>query len=920
MRAGEEFLRHAAGSLTEPMPVDLPGEQARGVFVQRAKAFLAKARIEAEAVLGREGGFACARILSTAQDMVIEALFDLARERLYRAHNPTSGEKIAVVAVGGYGRGTLAPGSDTDILFLLPVSTPWGESIAEAMLYALWDIGLKVGHATRTIEECIRVGREDLTVRTALLESRLVVGDRTVFEDFQLRFDRQVVQGRTTEFVQAKLAERDERILRAGQSRYLVEPNVKEGKGGFRDLQTLYWIVKYAYRIKDPRELVRVGVFTARELGLFRRCEEFLWRVRCHMHFATGRAEERLTFDVQRVIAERMGYRDRGPSSAVERFMKHYFLIAKEVGDLSAIVSAALEARDEKPKALLSRVVGRLRGRARPLSGTRSFVLENNRISTSGPDVFREDPVNLIRLYWYADRDQLPIHPHATRLVTLSLRLIDESLRQDPEANRLFLEILTSRRQPDTVLRLMHEAGVLGRFIPDFARISAMMQFSMYHHYTVDEHTLRCLGVLAQLERGELREELPLSNHVMPLIQNRRLLHVALFLHDIGKGRTESHEAVGARIARQLCPRLGLTPQETDTVVWLVENHLIMSQTAQSRDISDPRTIATFAENIHTMERLRLLLVLTVCDIRGVGPGVWNGWKGQLLRSLYRETEMMLSGDYGGAERGERIQLAQRALREKLPDWSDERFRAFAQRHNPAYWMKVDLAHQIQHARLVEKAEKAGDRFQVETATDAFRGVTELAVLAIDHPRLLSILTGACAAAGANIVEAQISTTQDGFALDTITISRAFNQDADEMRRAERVARHIVATLKGEVRLPEIVASRRAQTTVSQAFRVAPDVTIDNELSSKSTVVEVTGLDRPGLLYELTTEFGKQNLNINSARIVTYGEKAVDVFYVTDLTGGKISQASRQQRLRKALLDVLSQPDPAQPANSPNAA
>ncbi|WP_284179404.1 [protein-PII] uridylyltransferase [Rhabdaerophilum sp. SD176] len=920
MRAGEEFLRHAAGSLTEPMPVDLPGEQARGVFVQRAKTFLAKARIEAEAVLGREGGFACARILSTAQDMVIEALFDLARERLYRAHNPTSGEKIAVVAVGGYGRGTLAPGSDTDILFLLPVSTPWGESIAEAMLYALWDIGLKVGHATRTIEECIRVGREDLTVRTALLESRLVVGDGTVFEDFQQRFDRQVVQGRTTEFVQAKLAERDERILRAGQSRYLVEPNVKEGKGGFRDLQTLYWIVKYAYRIKDPRELVRVGVFTARELGLFRRCEEFLWRVRCHMHFATGRAEERLTFDVQRLIAERMGYRDRGPTSAVERFMKHYFLIAKEVGDLSAIVSAALEARDEKPRALLSRVVGRLRGRAKPLSGTRSFVLQNNRISTSGPDVFREDPVNLIRLYWYADRDQLPIHPHATRLVTLSLRLIDESLRQDVEANRLFLEILTSRRQPDTVLRLMHESGVLGRFIPDFARISAMMQFSMYHHYTVDEHTLRCLGVLAQLERGELREELPLSNHILPLIQNRRLLHVALFLHDIGKGRRESHEAVGARIARQLCPRLGLTPQETDTVVWLVENHLIMSQSAQSRDISDPRTIATFTENIHTMERLRLLLVLTVCDIRGVGPGVWNGWKGQLLRSLYRETEMMLSGDYGGAERGERIQLAQRALREKLPDWSDERFRAFAQRHNPAYWMKVDLAHQIQHARLVEKAEKLGDRFQVETATDAFRGVTELAVLAIDHPRLLSILTGACAAAGANIVEAQISTTQDGFALDTITISRAFNQDADEMRRAERVARHIVATLKGEVRLPEIVASRRAQTTVSQAFRVAPDVTIDNELSSKSTVVEVTGLDRPGLLYELTTEFGKQNLNINSARIVTYGEKAVDVFYVTDLTGGKISQAARQQRLRKALLDVLSQPDPAQPANSPNAA
>jgi [protein-PII] uridylyltransferase len=885
---------------------DQTPEQAKAAFVQRAKTFLERGHAEAERVLYAEGGFAAARVLSAAQDVVIRALFDLARQRLYRADNPTTGEKIAVLAVGGYGRGTLAPGSDTDILFLLPVSTPWGESIAEAMLYVLWDIGLKVGHATRTIEECIRVGREDLTVRTALLESRLIAGDENLFNEFQARFDKQVVTGRSVEFVKAKLAERDERILRAGQSRYLVEPNVKEGKGGFRDLQTLYWITKYTYRIKDTRELVAAGVFTARELGLFQRCEEFLWRVRCHMHFATGRAEERLSFDVQRLVARRMGYKDRGPNSAIERFMKHYFLVAKEVGDLSAIVSAALEAREVKPRAMLDRFVGRLRRRARTLAGTRSFIIENGRISMAGADVFRADPVNLIRLYWYADRDQLPIHPHTTRLVTLSLRLIDETLRRNPEANALFLDILTSKGSPEIVLRLMHEAGVLGRFIPDFARISAMMQFSMYHHYTVDEHTLRCIGLLSRIDRGELGEDHPLSHNLMSGIQNRRALFVALFLHDIGKGRPEAHEIVGGRIARQLCPRLGLTQQETETVVWLVENHLVMSQTAQSRDISDPRTIATFTENVQTLERLRLLLVLTVCDIRGVGPGVWNGWKGQLLRGLYRETEMMLSGDITGAMRAERVAQAQKLLAEHLADWPEAKFRAYAQRHNPAYWLKVDLAHQAQHARLADKAMASGDRFQVDTATDAFRGVTELTLMAIDHPRLLSILTGACAAAGANIVEAQIFTTNDGFALDSISISRAFTQDADEMRRADRVAKHIIATLKGEVRLPDIVASRRAQTSTLQAFTVAPEVMIDNELSSKSSVVEVTGLDRPGLLYELTTELGKQNLNINSARIVTYGEKAVDVFYVTDLTGGKITETARQNRLKKALLDTFS--------------
>ncbi|MCA1999206.1 MAG: [protein-PII] uridylyltransferase [Hyphomicrobiales bacterium] len=910
----------APGFALPPAPETAGPDELRALFVRAARDYLARAHREAERVLESSGGFACAGYLAEAQDHVIRALFDLARTRLYRADNPTAGERIAILAVGGYGRGTLAPGSDTDILFLLPVSTPWGESVAEAMLYALWDLGLKIGHATRTVDECIRAGREDLTVRTALLEARLLAGDAALFAEFQARFDRQVVAGRAAEFVQAKLAERDERILRAGQSRYLVEPNVKEGKGGQRDLQTLYWIVKYAFRTQDPRELIKTGFFTAREVGLFRRCEEFLWRVRCHLHFAAGRAEERLSFDMQRLVAQRMGYADRGALSAVERFMKHYFLVAKQVGDLSAIVSAALEAREDKPRAMLDRFVRRLRRRSRPLQGTRAFILDKGRISIANADVFRDDPVNLIRLFWYADRDQLAIHPHATRLVTLSLRHIDDALRGNAEANALFLDILTSKRSPEVVLRLMHESGVLGRFIPDFARISAMMQFSMYHHYTVDEHTLRCIGILARLDRGELGDDHPLSHNMMPTLQNRRALYVALFLHDIGKGRNEAHEHVGARIARALCPRLGLTPQETDTVSWLVENHLVMSQTAQGRDIGDPRTIATFAGIVQTLERLKLLLVLTVCDIRGVGPGVWNGWKGQLLRALYRETEVMLSGESGGIERSARIAEAQRALAAALPDWPAERLRLYAQRHAPAYWMKVDLPHQVKHARLMEKAERSGERFQVETATDAFRGVTELTVMAIDHPRLLSIIFGACAAAGANIVEAQIFTTNDGFALDTIAISRAFDQDNDEMRRAERVARHIVATLKGEVRLPEIVASRQAQSVVPAAFSVPPEVVIDNELSAKATVVEVTGLDRPGLLYELTTEFGKQNLNVNSARIVTYGEKAVDVFYVTDLTGGKITQAPRQQRLRKALIAVLSGSDGIDASGAPPSA
>ena len=883
-------------------------DKMRAEIVRWGKSVLATARDQAHSILLTQGGIACAHALSSAQDTIIRALFRFVTTRLYPVANPSAGERIAVCAVGGYGRETLAPGSDVDILFLMAHSTPWGESVAEAMLYPLWDLGLKIGHATRSVEECIKAAEGDLTVRTALLEARLICGDEPLFEAFQTRFDKDVVAGTAADFVQAKMQEREQRVSRAGNSRYLVEPNVKEGKGGLRDLQMLFWIARYAYRVKTREELVDVGLFTQRELDLFNRCDEFLWRVRCHMHFATGRAEERLNFELQRVLAERLSYRTRGALSPVERFMKHYFLVAKDVGDLTAIVSAALEAQETRPTALFDRFIGKFR-RRRALSGTKDFLVDAGRITVADDDVFARDPVNLLRAFWYADRYQLPIHPDATRLMTLSLGKIDTRLREDKEANRLFLDILTSRNgNPETVLRRMHAAGVLGRFIPDFSRINAMMQFSMYHHYTVDEHTLRAVGILSDLESGRLKDDHPVAHEIMPNIPSRTALYVALFLHDIGKGREEAHELVGARIARDLCPRLGLSPGETETVTWLVAHHLDMSQTAQTRDISDPRTITTFSSTVQTIERLKLLLVLTICDIKAVGPGVWNGWKGQLLRGLYWETEAVLAGGESTHERDSRVQASRAALRQQLTDWTDEQFTAYAQRHNAGYWAKVDPDRQVRHARLLEKADRTGEKFLTEISTSAFQGVTEITVLAIDHPRLLAIVTGACAAAGANIAEAQIFTTSDGLALDSIFLSRAFDQDADELRRAERVATHIVKALKGEIRLPDVVASRAALVKRSTTFVVSPNVSIDNQLSARSTVVEVTGLDRPGLLYELTTEIGKLNLNINSARIITYGEKAVDVFYVTDLTGGKIEQPTRQAQITKLLLEVLEPP------------
>ncbi len=893
-----------------------PKEKLKQEASAACKAYLADERGVAQIALeAGGGGFACAEALSQAQDAVIRALYDLTVTRLYPADNRTSGERLAVCATGGYGRGTMAPGSDVDILFLFPFKqSAWNESVAEAMLYFLWDLGVKVGHATRSVDECLREAQKDLTIRTALLEARIITGDLGLFHELTGRFDREVVRGSGADFAHGKLEEREIRLRKAGSSRYLVEPNVKESKGGLRDLNTLFWITKYVYRVQDASELVSEGVFTPSEFAMFRRCEDFLWRVRCMMHFISGRAEDRLSFDMQRLVAAKFNYRAHAGLSPVERFMKHYFLVAKDVGDLTAIVCTALEAKEQKPRAMLDRMVGAFKRRRRALSGTQDFLVDHDRITVASDDVFARDPVNLIRMFWFAAQHQLEIHPDTKRLVTLSLRRIDARLRNDPEANRLFLEILTSRSVSEIVLRRMHETGVLGRFIPDFGRILAMMQFSSYHHYTVDEHTLRAVGVLSAIDAGRLKDEHPVANEIFPTLQNRRALYVALFLHDIGKGRDEDHSIVGARIARELCPRLGLTEAETDTVCWLIKNHLLMSNVAQHRDITDPKTIDTFAATVQTLERLKLLLVLTVCDIKAVGPGVWNGWKGQLLRALYWEAEVILAGGHSAVNRRDRVLAAQAELKSHLPDLSEEQFAAYAQRHFPAYWLKVDAPRKLKHAQLLFKAQATGETLLTTTETNAFQGVTELTVLAIDHPRLLAIITGACAAAGANIVEAQIFTTTDGLALDSIFISRGFDRDEDEMRRAEKVARHIVQTLKGALKLPEEIASREASRERQDAFSIAPDVVIDNTLSDKNTVIEVTGLDRQGLLYDLTTAIGKLNLNINSARIVTFGEKAVDVFYVTDLTGGKLLQPTRQSTLKKALLAVFEKPEPGNKA------
>ncbi len=812
--------------------------------------------------------------------------------------NPTDAERLLVMAVGGYGRGEMALHSDVDLAFVTPWKpTGWAERVAETILYLLWDLRLKVGQSIRSADEIVHIAAADHTVRTALLEARYVWGDEALFDEVQGRFRREIVAANVSAFVAEKLDERNARHKRLGDSRYVVEPNVKDGKGGLRDLHTLWWIGKFAHGVRSVPELVEKGLLSPAELRQFRKAERFLWAVRCHLHIVAGRAEERLTFDYQRELATRMNYADRPGKSPVERFMRHYFLHAKTVGDLTGIFLAHLgETLAQRGRRFGLPAIRRRPGK---LNG---FLLDRGRLAVPRDDFFAEDPVRLIELFALADRFGLEIHPLAMRAAGRDGRLIDNDVRSDPRANALFMEVLTSPRDPETVLRWMNEAGVFGRFVPDFGRVVAQMQFDMYHHYTVDEHSIRAIGLLARLEKGELREDHPLSTALFRRIASRRALYAAVLLHDIAKGRGGDHSILGAEVARELCPRLGLSGAETQTGAWLVRWHLLMPATAFKRDLSDPKTIQDFAERVKSPERLRLLFLLTVVDIRAVGPGVWNGWKRQLLRTLFVAAEELLRLGHKQKGRSERVAAIQEDLAARL-GWDDPHFTRLAWRLPDSYWLAEPIEVVEKNARFVDAADRNPKRAKpLAVSVQEERGATLVTVYAKDRPGLFYRLSAAISLAGANVIDARIHTTNDGMALDNFLVQDEAGAPFDEPYRLKRLDKAVTEAVDGvEPPLGRLEAKALPKVR-AEAFRIEPAVFADNQASSRYTVVEVNARDRAALLSGLALAILESKAVIHSAHIATYGERAVDVFYLTDLHGGKIEAPARLKALQARLI------------------
>ena len=878
----------------------------RAALITKLKAALADGRAEVYRRLsaGETNGLVAARSYSFLAEQILRLVYDVAVERMFPVYNPTSSERIALIATGGFGRGDMAPYSDIDLMFLVPYKrTPWVESVAEFVLYLLWDLGFKVGHATRSRDEAIKLALEDTTICTALLDGRFLFGDQALYVEFDEAFQKKVVAKRGNTFVEEKLSERDARHDRLGDTRYLVEPNIKEGKGGLRDLQTLFWIALFLYGTDDLKNLVSEGLIGRGEARVFRRAETFLWTVRCHLHTLAGRASEQLSFDVQSELATKLHYKDRAGLTGAERFMKHFYLTAKQVGDLTRVFCASLEDREQKKR--LFRI-----SRFAPKRTVGNFLLDGDRLMVGDEDDFKNHPIRMLEIFAIADQRGYDIHPDALRLISRDLKKIDNAVRKDPAANKIFMNVLTNQKTPGRALRRMNEAGVFGRFLPDFGRVVAQMQHDMYHHYTVDEHTLRALELLARIEAGELDEDHPLSAMILKQLASRQVLYVAVLLHDIAKGRGGDHSELGAEIALKICPAFGLSQGQTELVAWLVKYHLLMSNRAFKRDLNDPKTIEDFGSIVKSPQRLKLLLVLTVVDIRAVGPGIWNGWKRQLLTQLYHATEDLLSGGHVEEGRADRVAESQKAFSKSMPKWKSKQRKDYISRFRDAYWLSEETATHKANALLVRRFNKSDKPFAVAVDLMPEGSVARVSIYTQDRPKLFAMLSGALAESGANIVGAKIHTTLDGMALDNFTVSAGVDEGFIREEREQILAENIARWLGAKKGRADAIEPKRLYPDRRQVFKFAPYLIFDNKASESHTVLEINARDRRGLLYDLTRVLGDNKVSVLSAHVSTFGLRAVDVFYVRELDGRKITNKTRLKSLETKLIDAAQKKVP----------
>lgn len=874
--------------MTQPAPDTAPlPDSARAAAANWLKGEWENARARTlKALDDGASGKACMRELSGAMDALLTGL--------WRSTQAACGAMPrALFAVGGYGRRELFLHSDVDVLVLLAPGQEQSTA-AQWLLYALWDAGIKVSQQVADMDHALALAARDVPWCTSLLDARLIAGEAATRDDLVGRLRHEVLAPRLLDFVEAKLAERDVRHAKWGRSRYLLEPNLKDGKGGLRDLQTLYWLGKATHGIRAVRDLTQAGLLTGKELATYRRAVEFFSSVRMHLHAITGRAEERLTFEHQRALAARLGFRGDTPNATVERFMKRYFQLAREVGRLTRAVCAALEEeKKRKPQGSFPAAEGR--------TPSAMFALEGQRLVFADPAALPEHPVRVIELFDEARRTGRDIHPAALQQVAERTRRLPRDILERPDAQNAFWSLLLA---PDAELHLrrMNEAELLGRLIPDFGKLVGMMQFDRYHIYTVDEHILVAVGKLHAIARGEYAQALPVASHVVAEFAQSRTLFLAMLCHDIAKGRGGNHPALGAEIGAGLARQLGLSARDVIEVSWLIEHHQLLTDVAFKRDLQDPAVITELATKVQSTQRLRMLLLMTVADVLAVGPAVWNDWKATILRELVRRVEARLQGR-DSQQGNEAVDIRAARLLPAMPE--RDRMGALVLAH-PSFWSVMDDAAFARVVPMVRQPLRAACATGWLERPD--EGVAELIVHTPDQAGLFALLTGCLSASGANILRCRIHTLTDGTALDRFWLQNRQGEAYADPAARKRLERLLLDVLGkgGETALNAALTAARAAPRAIALYDTPPSIYADIHASDTHTVLEINAPDRVGLLRDLTHALSQEQTNVTRAYIATYGEMAVDVFYVKDAYGFKIDHPARLARLTEALRHAAS--------------
>ena len=805
---------------------------------------------------------------------------------------------LVLVALGGYGRGELHPLSDLDLMLIYDGEMgPYVQRTTQGLLYSLWDLGLQVGHAVRSLPDCLAMARTDFPSRTSMQQARFLVGDRRLFNRFRKVLAENVYRKDFNQFLETTLTERDQRYRKFGGSPYLGEPNVKESAGGLRDIHTAMWLASTKFGARTLRELADKRLITGREQKAADEALTFLWRVRNELHFLSGHKNDVLSRDIQPQIAKNFGYSGDELSLPVEKFMRDYYLHARVIHR----VSRRLIARCRETLSRRATVQRRLRQEA--LADGLVVIDEQIRLAQSDGRAFREDPLRLLKVFWHSHQLGFELGIDVERAVEEALELIDDDFRASPAARDLFLGICRSWGRVTQTLREMHELGVLGRYLPEWGALTCLVQYDVYHKFTADQHSLIAVENLEALAPGQSADSEG-NAQVVSEVERPGLLMMGMLLHDIGKGKGHGHVAKGIPLIETLTARMGLAADDADKVIFLVAHHLTMSHLAQRRDIDDPKTMESLAEVCRTPERLRMLYLLTCADMRAVGPGVMTGWQAQVLWDLYARTMARLTG--GQRERPSREALAQRVTEAMRGDVPRTAVTAHLALLSDRYLSTNSPQRIAAHLRLVDRLGEG------VLATDLFHhpdlGSSELVVATRDVPGLFSLIAGTLAAQGINILSAQIHTRADGIVIDTFQVNDPFGEAVTEEARWRLTLDALRRVLRGEVSVEELLARRRAVHPSDDSVPGPAKISLDNNLSDSRTVLEVKCPDRVGLLYLITRTLSAQGLDIASARIATEIDQAYDTFYVTDRQGRRLEDEAAMARVRESLEDVLLKP------------